>query len=258
MSDPRPRPLRPGDPDRLGSYHLTGLLGGTEQEAVYLGRRPGGPLAAIRLRHSRFAGDEQATARFTRAVSAARRVPASCTAPVLDTRTSRYGQYVATEYIRGESVERLVTRKGPLGRAALNRLAIGTAALLTGVHEAGVVLREMAPADVILGPAGPRIVGFRSAVLLEPVAARSGGTPGIGTAPGSAAESGPALDVSAWGALIMFAATGVPHRPGALQTDPAGTLLPERLRSAVATALDERPGRRPTSVSLLRALLAED
>ena len=62
-------PLREGDPSRLGSYRLTGLLGEGGQGAVYLGEDGEGRRVAVKLLHARFSGDPKARARFAAEVA---------------------------------------------------------------------------------------------------------------------------------------------------------------------------------------------
>jgi serine/threonine protein kinase len=96
---PGPRPLRPGDPDRLGDYRLTGLLGEGGQGIVYLGERledaapdgaASGPgernreLFAIKLLRTHLSSDDRARRYFARELAAAQRVDPFFTARIVE------------------------------------------------------------------------------------------------------------------------------------------------------------------------------
>ena len=72
--------LRPGDPQRIGSYQLLGRLGSGGMGQVFLGRSPGGRLVAVKVIRPDLADGPEFRRRFAREVSAARRVGGVLTA----------------------------------------------------------------------------------------------------------------------------------------------------------------------------------
>lgn len=265
---PGPRPLRPGDPGRLGAYRIVGLLGEGGQGTVYLGQGPDGVRVAVKVLHARLAGDEGALRRFLREVETAGRVAPFCTARVLDAAMSATGPYVVSEYVPGESLRDLVAREGPRDPGALERLAVGTATALAAIHEAGIVHRDFKPANVMIGPDGPRVIDFGIARALD--AASTEASAQVGTPAYMSPEQiaggpvGPASDMFSWGATLAYAATGtsvfgrdsvpaIMHR--VLTFQPDLSRLSEPLRGLVAAALSKDPALRPSPSDVLPALL---
>ncbi|MEU6040901.1 serine/threonine-protein kinase [Actinomadura sp. NPDC047616] len=256
---PDARPLRPGDPTRLGEYEIVGRLGEGGQGAVFLGRPPGdADPVAIKLLHAGQAVDDAARARFVRELAVAKRVARFCTAQVLDADVAGDQPYIVSEYVPGRSLYRLVQEEGPRTGGALERLAISTLTALIAIHQAGIVHRDFKPHNVMMGPDGPRVIDFGVARALD----AAGETQNVGTPSYMAPEHftgdevGPASDMFAWGTTMVFAANGRPafgnddmaavmHR--ILTEEPDLGALPSPLREVVADCLAKDPHQRPTA-----------
>lgn len=268
---PDSAPLEPGDPAVLGRYTLVGRIGAGGQGAVFLGRSPEGAHVAIKLLHEQMNADASARARFAREVEAAQKVSPFCTARVLDAQLEGRQPYVVSEFIDGPPLFDMVLTDGVFTGVALERLAIGTATALAAIHEAGIVHRDFKPNNVIIAPDGPRVIDFGIARSLD--SNQSGvtatgmvvGTPGY-LAPEqlSGEPLTPSVDIFAWGATMVFAATG--RSPFEADTLPViiNRILNEQpdlsalhgpLRGLVAAALDKSAARRPAAHQLLLRLL---
>ncbi|XVQ08583.1 serine/threonine-protein kinase [Spirillospora sp. CA-255316] len=259
--------LRADDPRHLGPYRLLHLLGEGGQGTVYLGEDTGGGLVAIKILHARLADDARARRLFLREGSLAREVEPYCTARVLHAGVEDDRPYIVSEYIEGESLEDLVRRTGPRDRGSVERLAIGTAAALNGIHRAGIVHRDFKPSNVLLAPDGPRVIDFgiaRAVASTTTVTSGVLGTPAY-MSPEQVAgdEVGPASDVFSWAVTLTFAATGEPafgadgipavlHR--IINADPDLSAFPEHRRELLAACLDKEPVRRPTMAEVLTEL----
>ncbi|WP_165495430.1 bifunctional serine/threonine-protein kinase/ABC transporter substrate-binding protein [Actinomadura roseirufa] len=262
-------PLQPEDPAQVGEYILTGRLGDGGQGSVYLAHDGTGRRVAVKLLHARLSGDEAARARFVRELEVARRVGGFCTAQVLDADVEGDRPYIVSEFVDGPSLTALVRAEGPRSPAELVRLAVGTATALVAVHRAGIVHRDFKPPNVLVGPGGPRVIDFGIARALDStvltMTSQVVGTPAY-MAPEqvSGGVVGPAADMFAWAATMLFAATGavpfggesiaaVLHR--VLHDTPDVAPLPPGLREIVAACLEKDPDRRPTSEQVLFRLL---
>ncbi|MEW1845891.1 serine/threonine-protein kinase [Nonomuraea angiospora] len=257
-------PLRPDDPPSLGDYRLSGRLGEGGQGVVYLAHTAAGEPVAIKLLS---AGDQQTRARLARELDALEGIASFCTARVLDVSADGPRPFVVSEFVDGPSLADRVRERGPLRGGDLERLAVGTATALAAIHAAGIVHRDFKPANVLLGPDGPRVVDFGIARAEGAATMTSGliGTPAylapeqIGGSPAA-----PASDVFAWASSMLFAATGtspfgadtvpaVLHR--VLHVEPDLAPLPPRLRGVIASCLAKDPSRRPTAQHLMMSLV---
>ena len=262
-----PKPLEPGDPLRLGRFELLGRLGEGGQGIVYLGRGTGPGEERVAVKVLRSSVDPTVLERLGRELDAVHQVQPFVTAGVIEASAEGDLRYIVSEFIDGPSLQERVMTSGPLREGELQRLAVGTATALTAIHGAGVVHRDFKPANVLLGPDGPRVVDFGIARLTDASTMTSGliGTPTY-MAPEQLAGARPtsAVDVWAWGVTMIFAATGrsafgadtvpaVMHR--IMYTEPDLTGLPASLLPAVIQCLEKDPQRRPSARDLLLRLV---
>ena len=262
-----PKPLEPGDPLRLGRFELLGRLGEGGQGIVYLGRgtNPGEDRVAVKVLRSTV--DATVLERLARELDAIHQVQPFVTAGVIEASAEGDRRFVVSEFIDGPSLQERVDARGPLAEGDLQRLAVGTATALTAIHGAGVMHRDFKPANVLLGPDGPRVVDFGIARLNDAATITSGliGTPSY-VAPEQLAGARPtsAVDVFAWALTMIFAATGrlafgadsvpaVMHRIMYEEPDLSG--LPPSLRTIVRECLAKDPARRPSARDLLLRLV---
>ncbi|MET7326676.1 protein kinase [Nonomuraea sp. NPDC005650] len=257
---PNVEPLREGDPATVGPYRLVGRLGAGGHGVVYLGQaRNGTPVAVKVLREGLSVGDRLATE-----IAAARKVEPFCLAQVLDASTSGR-PYIVSEYVDGPSLEQV----GRLGGAELQRLAVATATALDAIHQAGVVHGDFKPANVLIGPDGPRVVDFGIAGALGTGVKATGsfvGTPAY-MAPEqlSGNAAGAAADVFAWASVMVSAATGAPpfgddSLPAVinriLKDEPRMGELRGPVREILLACLAKEPGSRPAMRDVLLRLTA--
>ncbi|MDL4775224.1 protein kinase domain-containing protein [Actinomadura xylanilytica] len=265
----------PGDPERVGEFWLAGRLGAGGQGVVYEAYGPDGARVAVKVLHSASDSPQDLEQMGTEA-RAAQRVASFCTARIVQVRLKPPRPYIVSEYIDGVSLQAAVTGAGDrqprrFGGDELHRLGIGIATALTAIHQARVVHRDLKPGNVMLGPDGPRLIDFGIARVVETHSAPQGGGL-VGTLRYMAPEvyagkrAGAEADVFAWGAIMVFAATGrhaftgsdLPQIAHQVRShEPDLSALPEPLRALVAAALDKDPLRRPSARAILAALTGD-
>jgi eukaryotic-like serine/threonine-protein kinase len=253
--------------DRIGPYLPTRKIGEGGQGAVYLAHGPGGQPVAIKVLHNRIVGGAAECESFLREAALAQRVRPFATARVIDVGVLDGLAYIVSEYVPGPSLERLVRDEGPRGGDSLTRLAIGTAAALKGIHAAGIVHRDFKPANVLIGPDGPRVIDFGIARALDRVTMASGGLKGtlVYMSPEqiSGDPAGPASDIFSWASTMLFGATGRHAFDGAshphiysliTKHHPDLSVLPAALRAPLAACLAKNLRDRPTAAEVMLAV----
>ncbi|RFU41454.1 serine/threonine protein kinase [Actinomadura logoneensis] len=264
--------LRPGDPRRIGPYRLEARLGQGGMGRVFLGVSPGGRRVAVKAIEAAHAEDPAYRRRFAREIASARRVGGFHTAQVVDADPDAPEPWLATAYIPGPSLRRLVDERGPLAGDDLRALAAGLAEGLAAIHACGLVHRDLKPENVLMAEDGPRIIDFGVARATDATSLTSHGVV-VGTYASMAPEqvlagpAGPPADVFSLGCVLAFAATGrgpfdaptlpaIVHR--VLNDAPELGGVPEPLRALVAVCLAKDPAARPTVGQVLAHLTDPD
>jgi len=235
---------------------------------VYLGVSPAGRAVAVKVIRPRYAADDSYRARFRREAAAARTVTGAFTAAVLDADPDAAEPYLVTAYLIGVSLREAVAL-GALPPASVRTLAAGLLEALADIHRAGIAHRDVKPGNIMLTQTGPRVIDFGFARPDDATSITRVGTV-LGT-PGFLAPeqvhgevAGPAADVFALGAVLVFAATGrAPfgagdtesklRRVAAADADLAG--IDDRvLLDLIAACLTVDPTARPSAAALLDRL----
>src|SRR5260370_16016384 len=162
------KPLEPGDPLSLGGFELLARLGEGGQGVVYLGRGAGPGEERVAVKVLRSSVDATVLHRLARELEAVHQVQPFVTARVIEASAEGDRRFIVGEFIDGPSLQERVDAQGPLPEGELLRLAVGTATALTAIHGAGVMHRDFKPANVLLGPDGPRVVDFGIPRLAAP------------------------------------------------------------------------------------------
>src|SRR6266516_3878539 len=221
-------------PDKFGPYRVLDRIGEGGMGVVYLATDSEQRPVAVKMLRPAVAGDPNARRRLAREVETMRRVRSPFVADVIDADVTSDPPYIVTRYVRGRTLEQIVTERGPLRGQELATVGRGLAAALTAAH----------------APDSTRIT--QTGMFM--------GTPGY-LAPEviEGKETGRASDVHSWGATVAFAATGRPpfgtgtfeaifYRIVNGQPDLEG--CPSPLLPLVAAALARDPARRPSAADL--------
>ncbi|MYX15298.1 protein kinase [Streptomyces sp. SID8374] len=277
--------LGPDDPHRIGAYRLLARLGEGGMGQVFLARSDRGRTVALKLVRRELAEQPEFRARFRQEVRAAHQVGGAWTAPVLDSDTEAPIPWVATGYVAGPSLHRIVSGRpgapltdsgayGPLPLRSVQLLGSGLAHALQHIHRAGLIHRDLKPSNVLLTIDGPRVIDFGIARALESLAdgdlTRTGamiGSPGFMAPEQVRGERvTPACDVFCLGSVLAYAATGrLPFgaaESGGVhalmfritQEDPDLTGVPAELAEVVRDCLAKDPAARPSTDEILARL----
>jgi serine/threonine-protein kinase len=137
--------------DRVGAYELEGKLGEGGMGVVYKANHAllGRP-AAIKFLASAQAS-EHALLRFEREVRVTSRLTHPNTISIYDFgRTAGGAFYYAMEYVDGLDLQTLVERRGPQPPARVAHLLAQLAGALAEAHAAGLIHRDVKPANVMV------------------------------------------------------------------------------------------------------------
>ncbi len=254
----------PAPGEALGPYTLVRPLGTGGMGEVWAATATDGVEVAVKLLPEGALADPAARARFAREVVAARRVSHPSVQSVLAADGEAPRPWLATALVVGPTLAQRVAADGPLPGPELQALALGMADALAAVHAAGVLHRDVSPANVVLGVDGPVLVDFGIARFAEATTLTLTGTV-MGTAGWLAPELlrdeevGPAADLWSFGAVLAYAATGRPPADGSraevvlrkvLDDDLDLRGLPPWLERTVRRCLDPDPTCRPTAAEV--------
>ncbi|MDF3145186.1 MULTISPECIES: protein kinase [unclassified Streptomyces] len=262
--------VREGAPQFVGRYRVVASLGSGGMGEVFLAVAPGtGELVAVKVVRRDAAPDAEFRARFRREIAAVRAVESRFTVRLLGSDADGPVPWLATEYVRGPSLERAVRECGPLPVPVVRRLGLDLVRALRVIHHAQVLHRDLKPGNVLLATDGPKVIdfGIARAFGASTMTATGAmvGSPGF-MSPEHVAGAGhvvAASDIFCLGASLCFAATG----KGPFGDGPMAAVLyrisqvehdlrdvPSQLRDLVAACLHQDPAARPDTRELERLL----
>ena len=150
---------------RVGKYRLLQHLGGGGSSEVYLAedtviRRK----VALKVLHRRSA-DERQVRHFDRELQAASMLNHPNIVTVLDVGSADDVQFIATEYVEGETLRQRLYR-GPMPVEDVVDVTIGVGSALVAAHESWIVHRDVKPENIMLRrDRGVKVLDFGVATL---------------------------------------------------------------------------------------------
>ena len=139
---------------KFGDYGIDGLLGQGGMGKVYRATAPDGTSVALKLVKEDYARDETFRRRFYREARIAQMVKHPNVVPVLDTGEAEGLPYMAQRFIKGESLDEKLKRDGPLDVGTAVQICTDVAAGLEALWGAGMVHRDVKPANILLDESG--------------------------------------------------------------------------------------------------------
>jgi uncharacterized protein len=265
--------LAPGDV--LGGYRIEQLIGEGGMGRVFRATAVvDGRQVALKVLRAELSRDATFVSRFRSEADAAAEVQHPNLTRVLDAGEVDGKQYLAIEYVEGETLERRIARDGRLALDLVLRILSQIAPALDELHAHGVIHRDLKPSNILLNGDGAAFLtdfglakGRTSAALTRPGQV-------VGTldylAPellrGDAATA--ASDVYALGCIVFECLVGEPPFAQKGLTDLARAHLSDEapdpteragvspaVGAAVRSALEKEPTSRPATASELVAAL---
>lgn len=255
--------------DIVGGYEIVAPLAHGGMGEVFHARqtrldRP----VALKLIRPEHTGDRRARRRFVAEAHNCARISHPHVVPILDAGEADGVLFIAMQLIDGGDLARSVASLGPLDTAFAVRLIHGVAGALDASHAAGVVHRDVTPANVLVaastsGHAYLTDFGIAGAMAEGTARGPRVGTPGY-LAPERVAgrDGGPPGDVYGLAATFFYCVTG---RSPAAGEDPGGRTpaastfrpgLPPALDAVLAAGLAADPAERPPTATALSRRLA--
>ena len=157
-------------PETLGRFEILDKLGEGGMGVLYRARDPLlGRVVAIKLLRPEAVADASRTRRFVQEARAASSLNHPGIVTVYDVgEDPQWGTYIAMECLEGESLRQRLAR-GPLPLAEVLRIAVEIARGLAAAHTAGIVHRDVKPANVMITTTGlVKVLDFGLAKLVQP------------------------------------------------------------------------------------------
>ena len=243
----------------IGPWELVERIGGGGQAAVYRVRHSAlGRPAALKLVHREIWADPSFRVRFRRECEALLALRHPHIVPIHDAGEQDGRGFLVMALARGGSLAGRLAG-GPLDPVEASALLAPVADALDAAHAAGLVHRDVTPANVLLDPAGPWLADFGIARRLDATAMTAEGLL-VGTAGFLAPEviegrpAGPASDRYALAAVAFEALTGRPP----FRADGTPGILFAHVNRPAPRASTLRPGLSAGIDAALRRGLAKD
>jgi predicted Ser/Thr protein kinase len=149
------RPVTPGVGTTFGGYTIESVLGRGGMGTVFLATHERlGRRVALKVIAPELAEDEEFRARFLRESQLAASLDHPNVIPIYDADEVDGALYLAMRYVNGPSLQTVIREGGMLSAAATLRIAEQIGGALDAAHQAGLVHRDVKPANILLAEPG--------------------------------------------------------------------------------------------------------
>jgi len=138
----------------VGGYRIESVLGEGGMGKVYCASAPDSTRVALKVVKQDYARDETFRRRFNREARIAQTVKHPNVVPVLATGEHNGIPYMAQRFIDGTSLDEKIRREGPLDVQTAVRVCTDVAAGLEALWAAGMVHRDVKPANILISETG--------------------------------------------------------------------------------------------------------
>ena len=208
-------------PETIGPYRVQEQLGQGGMGRIYRAVDGDGRVVALKVIRPEHASDPTFRRRFAREARAALAVEHPHVVPVLASGEHDGMPYLATAYVDGGSLDVRLAEGGPLDLEAAVRLCLHVAGGLAALHRAGLVHRDVKPANILVDASGSAFVTdfglakSRDASALTRPGFAVGSLHYMAPEQARAEEVGPPTDVYGLGCVVYECLAGRPpfYRP---------------------------------------------
>lgn len=153
--DPKTGAKSADRPDRIGGYKIVKELGRGAMGAVYLAKQLSLDRdVALKTIQAQWANHPSFIARFTREAYAAAQLTHHNVVQIYDLGVDGGTNYFSMEFVRGESLDDLIKRNGPLPPDKAAGFILQAARGLQFAHSHGMVHRDVKPANMMINEQG--------------------------------------------------------------------------------------------------------
>ncbi|RME89538.1 MAG: serine/threonine protein kinase [Verrucomicrobia bacterium] len=225
----RHNPVQSASWPRVPGYEVVRLAGVGGLGMVFEARRKlTGERVAIKVLRPELRDCDEVANLLAREAGRGRRMRHPHLLPVLDHGEDDCGPFLVTPWAAGGSLEDLLRRQQPLGKATILRLAIQIAEALAYAHRQGVVHADIKPGNILLDENGNALVAdlglsrsvSNDTMLDLPEMRRAGTEPYLSPAVAAGEVEDTRRDIYAFGALLYTMLAGRPPYAGI----PAGSV----------------------------------
>ena len=264
-------------PEKIGPYHIDRKIGSGGMGNVYHGtHEQTGQEVAVKVLPASMAREEGFVLRFSREIKAMRALSSPYIVKVvLDGETDDGSYYYSMEFVDGETLTSMVSRRKRIPWREVIDVSLDIAAALKSAHDSGIVHRDLKPSNLMVSKDGQiKLTDFGVAHMFATTRlTRTGGV--VGTAEYMSPEQARGKratkrsDLYSLGAVMYVMLTGRPPFTGKLASDvlhqhqfaqfdkPGHYVsdLPRQLEEFVCTLLEKKPEKRfPDALVVMRKL----
>ena len=154
--------MAPNVVQKVGKYDILGVLGQGGMGVVYKAKDPLiGRLVALKTVNPELVANPEILTRFYREAQSAGALQHPNIVTVFDLGEFEGHPYIAMEFVEGESLQSIITRRAPLPLAAKLKLAEQVCQGLDHAHKNGIVHRDVKPGNILVKADGTvKVVDF--------------------------------------------------------------------------------------------------